>query len=81
MHDRFPTFLRIATPTYHNTIGGKLALSGVLEEQADAVLAAYADSFELQVTERSGGWVLLSGVRYDTYSNRSEQEQDKNKKG
>lgn len=44
--------------------GGKLALSGVLEEQADAVLAAYATNFDLAVTERLGGWVLLSGVRH-----------------
>lgn len=43
--------------------GGRLALSGVLEEQADAVLSAYAENFDLKVTESMGGWVLLSGVR------------------
>ncbi|CAN0000986.1 unnamed protein product, partial [Ectocarpus sp. 8 AP-2014] len=43
--------------------GGKLALSGVLQEQAGAVLSAYAESFDLEVTESMGGWVLLSGVR------------------
>ncbi|CAM9837755.1 unnamed protein product [Pylaiella littoralis] len=48
---------------YFTRPGGKLALSGVLEEQADAVLAAYAANFDLTITERLGGWVLLSGVR------------------
>ncbi|CAM9098268.1 unnamed protein product, partial [Hapterophycus canaliculatus] len=48
---------------YFTRPGGKLALSGVLEEQADAVLAAYTDDFDLSVTESLGGWVLLSGVR------------------
>lgn len=43
--------------------GGKLALSGVLEEQAGGVLSAYAENFDLEVTESMGGWVLLSGVR------------------
>lgn len=43
--------------------GGKLALSGMLEEQADDVLAAYADDFDLQVTDKVGGWALVSGLR------------------
>lgn len=42
--------------------GGRLALSGVLEEQADAVRAAYAPAFDLARRERSG-WVLLAGAR------------------
>lgn len=57
-HSNKCTFLRLS-----RNPGGKLALSGVLEEQADAVLAAYAANFDLSVTERLGGWVLLSGVR------------------
>ncbi|CAM9672252.1 unnamed protein product [Ectocarpus sp. 4 AP-2014] len=52
-----PVFAYLTRP------GGKLALSGVLEEQAGAVLSAYAESFDLEVTESMGGWVLLSGVR------------------
>eukprot|EP00903_Cladosiphon_okamuranus_P014851 g13752.t1 len=48
---------------YFTRPGGKLALSGVLEEQADAVLAVYADNFDLQVTQSMGGWVRLSGLR------------------
>lgn len=43
--------------------GGRLALSGVLEEQANSVLEAYRGNFELAVTESMGGWVLISGVR------------------
>ncbi|CAM9580856.1 unnamed protein product, partial [Ectocarpus fasciculatus] len=52
-----PVFAQLTRP------GGKLALSGVLEEQADGVLSAYAENFDLKVTESMGGWVLLSGVR------------------
>jgi ribosomal protein L11 methyltransferase len=40
--------------------GGRIALSGVLEEQADAVAAAYAPWFTLAPTRASEGWVLLS---------------------
>lgn len=40
--------------------GGRLALSGVLEEQADAVAAAYAPWFTLAATRAGEGWVLLS---------------------
>ncbi|MCC6197698.1 MAG: 50S ribosomal protein L11 methyltransferase, partial [Burkholderiales bacterium] len=39
---------------------GRIALSGVLAEQADAVAAAYAPWFTLAATEASDGWVLLS---------------------
>lgn len=40
---------------------GRLALSGVLKEQAEDVRAAYA-GFDLAVRERAG-WVLLAGAR------------------
>lgn len=50
-------------PRWSRNTGGKLALSGVLEEQAEAILAAYADNFDLRVTESLGGWVRLSGLR------------------
>lgn len=45
--------------------GGKLALTGVLEEQADTVLEAYRDTFDVSVTETLEGWVLITGVRRD----------------
>jgi ribosomal protein L11 methyltransferase len=43
--------------------GGRIALSGILEEQAGEVCAAYAAYAKLAVAGREGGWVLLTGVR------------------
>ena len=44
-------------------IGGRLALSGILDFQADEVIATYAPGVELTVAERDEGWVLLAGRR------------------
>ena len=43
--------------------GGRLALSGILAEQADEVRAAYQDAFDLDPTALKDGWVRISGVR------------------
>ena len=43
--------------------GGKLALSGVLEAQADDVIAAYAPFIALKVGASFDGWVRLEGER------------------
>ncbi|MBV7563529.1 50S ribosomal protein L11 methyltransferase [Pseudomonas sp. sia0905] len=43
--------------------GGRLALSGILAEQADEVRAAYAADFELDPTAVQDGWVRISGIR------------------
>jgi ribosomal protein L11 methyltransferase len=43
--------------------GGRLALSGILASQADAVHAAYAGAFAMDVWRADDGWVLLSGAR------------------
>ena len=43
--------------------GGRLALSGILAEQADEVRAAYAADFDLDPTAIQDGWVRISGVR------------------
>jgi ribosomal protein L11 methyltransferase len=40
-----------------------LALSGILEDQVDEVLGAYAASFDLAVAGRDEGWALLAGMR------------------
>jgi len=40
---------------------GRLALSGILEEQAEEVIAAWQPWCRLTVTAREQGWVLLSG--------------------
>ena len=51
------------TISAHVRPGGRLALSGILAEQADEVRAAYADLFELDPTAGQDGWVRISGVR------------------
>lgn len=44
-------------------VGGRLALSGILAEQAEDVRAAYAEAFELDPTAIKDGWVRISGIR------------------
>jgi ribosomal protein L11 methyltransferase len=43
--------------------GGRLALSGILAEQAEEVRVAYADAFDLDPTAIKDGWVRISGVK------------------
>jgi len=43
--------------------GGRIALSGILEPQADAVAAAYARWFTIGSWKSRDGWVLLAGER------------------
>jgi len=43
--------------------GGRIALSGILEPQADAVAAAYARWFTIRSWKSRDGWVLLAGER------------------
>jgi len=43
--------------------GGRLALSGILESQAEEVMAAYAAKFDMSIGAREEGWALLEGVR------------------
>ena len=42
---------------------GRLALSGILAEQAEEVRAAYTDAFDLDPTAIKDGWVRISGVK------------------
>lgn len=44
--------------------GGQIALSGILERQAQDVIAAYAPWCELSVHALEEGWVCLSGSRH-----------------
>jgi ribosomal protein L11 methyltransferase len=57
--------LRVLAPVIaaRTQSGGPMALSGILEEQADSVIAAYAPWARLAVVENDGGWVLLAGHR------------------
>jgi ribosomal protein L11 methyltransferase len=43
--------------------GGDIALSGILDAQADALKAEYARWFNIDVWAREDGWVLLAGRR------------------
>lgn len=43
--------------------GGRLALSGILAEQAEEVRTAYATAFDLDPTAEKDGWVRISGVK------------------
>lgn len=47
----------------HTRDGGAIALSGILEAQADAVLASYRPHFTMQPPTSNAGWVRLSGVK------------------
>jgi len=42
---------------------GRLALSGLLREQADAVTAAYRPCFHIESKAERDGWILLAGHR------------------
>jgi ribosomal protein L11 methyltransferase len=45
------------------TVGGRIALAGILAPQADDVVAAYAGSVALHAWREEDGWVLLTGTR------------------
>lgn len=45
----------------HLREGGRLALSGILDQQSDALIAAYAPYLALTVADRRDGWVCLAG--------------------
>lgn len=51
-----PTLARLVAP------GGKIALTGILPEQADEVIAAYAPWIALIVGAEREGWVRLEGT-------------------
>ena len=40
--------------------GGRLVLSGILEQQADELIEAYAPYCELSVTDHEDGWILMT---------------------
>ena len=57
--------LRVLAPLIaaHTRPGGRIALSGILEDQVGEVAAAYAPHVRLAVEARDSGWVLLTGAR------------------
>ena len=47
----------------HVAPGGALVLAGILERQADELIAAYAPWLSLAVSDREEGWILMTGQR------------------
>lgn len=47
----------------HLRLGGRAVLSGILDAQGDAVIAAYQRWFNIRVCESEDGWVALAGMR------------------
>ena len=42
---------------------GNIVLSGILAEQANQVLAAYENNFDIKIWKQQGDWICLAGVR------------------
>ena len=57
--------LRVLAPAIcaHVRAGGRLALSGILREQADEIIAIYAQWLPLKVADVREDWVCLAGTR------------------
>lgn len=57
--------LRVLAPAIcaHVRPGGRLALSGILREQAEEIVAIYAQWLPMQVADTREDWVCLSGVK------------------
>lgn len=43
--------------------GGKIALSGILEEQTEALLARYSEWFTMNAPTQKDAWILLTGTK------------------
>lgn len=57
--------LRVLAPAIcaHVRPGGRLALSGILREQVDEIIAIYAQWIPMQVADTREDWVCLAGTR------------------
>ena len=57
--------LRVLAPAIcaHVRSGGRLALSGILSEQAEEIIGVYAPWLALWVADEREGWVCLTGVK------------------
>jgi ribosomal protein L11 methyltransferase len=48
----------------HTRAGGRVVLAGLLDEQAEELIAIYAPYFSLTVWQRAEGWSCLAGTRH-----------------
>ena len=58
-----PLILLAPLLAQYSRTGGRIALSGILEAQAEEVMAVYAPWFAMRVGGIDGGWALLEGAR------------------
>lgn len=49
--------------TKYSKTGGKLALSGILETQTDALIERYSEWFNMDAPQQRDAWVLLTGTK------------------
>jgi ribosomal protein L11 methyltransferase len=58
------TPLKVLAPLLcaHVAKGGSLVLAGILERQADELMAAYAPYARLEVSDREDGWILMTAT-------------------
>ncbi len=56
------TPLKVLAPLLcaHVAAGGHLVLAGILERQADELIAAYAPHVRLRVADSQDGWILMT---------------------
>ncbi len=47
----------------HVAPGGQLVLAGILERQADELIAAYSPWLTISVADQADGWILMTGER------------------
>ena len=59
------TPLKVLAPLLcaHVAPGGHLVLAGILERQADELIAAYAPYCQLSVSDAEDGWILMTATR------------------
>ena len=59
--------LRVLAPLLaaHTAPGGSLVLAGILDDQADEIIARYRQWFDLRVWRCEEGWACIAGQRYD----------------
>ena len=57
--------LKILAPLLagHTVTGGRLVLAGILDEQADDIIAIYRPYFDLAVWRQQDGWSAIAGIR------------------
>ncbi|MEP7154825.1 MAG: 50S ribosomal protein L11 methyltransferase [Betaproteobacteria bacterium] len=48
----------------HTQVGGSLVLAGILDHQAEEIIAIYAPWFDMKVWKADEGWSCIAGIRH-----------------